>query len=75
MSPLAARVIVLSASNPDAEPSQYLKFAPDQRCDQAHAQRAGATMLRYHTLATPCGPLLLVIDEQGLRHVDFCHSP
>lgn len=32
-------------------------------------------MLRYHTLATPCGPLLLVIDEQGLRHVDFCHSP
>jgi methylated-DNA-[protein]-cysteine S-methyltransferase len=32
-------------------------------------------MMRYTRVPTPCGPLLLVIDEQGLRHVDFCHSP
>jgi methylated-DNA-[protein]-cysteine S-methyltransferase len=30
---------------------------------------------RYQMLSTPCGPLLLVISEQGLCHVDFCHSP
>ncbi len=32
-------------------------------------------MQRYTRLPTPCGPLLLVINEQGLCHVDFCHSP
>ena len=32
-------------------------------------------MQRYTQIPTPCGPLLLVIDEQGLCHVDFCHSP
>ncbi len=33
------------------------------------------TPYRYQMLPTPCGPLLLVINEQGLCHVDFCHSP
>lgn len=32
-------------------------------------------MQRYTRIPTPCGPLLLVINEQGLCHVDFCHSP
>jgi methylated-DNA-[protein]-cysteine S-methyltransferase len=32
-------------------------------------------MMRYTRVPTPCGPLLLVINEQGLCHVDFCHSP
>lgn len=32
-------------------------------------------MQRYTQIPTPCGPLLLVINEQGLCHVDFCHSP
>ena len=29
----------------------------------------------YSQIPTPCGPLLLVIDERGLCQVDFCHSP
>ena len=32
-------------------------------------------MKRYSQIPTPCGPLLLVIDERGLCQVDFCHSP
>lgn len=32
-------------------------------------------MQRYTRIPTPCGPLLLVINEQGLCHVDFCRSP
>ena len=32
-------------------------------------------MKRYSRIPTPCGPLLLVIDERGLCQVDFCHSP
>ncbi len=32
-------------------------------------------MQRYSQIPTPCGPLLLVINDQGLCHVDFCHSP
>lgn len=32
-------------------------------------------MKRYTQIPTPCGPLLLVIDERGLCQVDFCHSP
>ncbi len=32
-------------------------------------------MQRYTQIPTPCGPLLLVINEQGLCHVDFCLSP
>ncbi len=31
-------------------------------------------MKRYTQIPTPCGPLLLVIDERGLCLVDFCHS-
>ena len=32
-------------------------------------------MQRYSQIPTPCGPLLLVINEQGLCHVDFFRSP
>ena len=32
-------------------------------------------MQRYSQIPTPCGPLLLVINEQGLCHVDFCRCP